>query len=163
MATLDTSQHIFSFLLAFLCVYSSVADPDDFWPDQDPTFEKARILTLIKLQTSFLWKFVWPKYASKNWAKEIYKEFIDFSPTKQVDFGSFKDRDPYPVLEVRIRPKRSRSGSATLVYSRVPYRIFGKSRHCISSSILGRAVNLLINWFWKIPVRNFCYSPNKVM
>jgi hypothetical protein len=39
----------------------SVADPDDCWPDTDPTFEnvRIRILTQINFRPTFVWKFFW--------------------------------------------------------------------------------------------------------
>jgi hypothetical protein len=47
-------------------INGSIADPDDFGPDPDPTFENVRILTYINFRTNFFRNFVWPKYALKS-------------------------------------------------------------------------------------------------
>jgi hypothetical protein len=68
----------FSACLVLGTVIRSVADPDDFWPDPDPTCEnvririrfrirfRIRILTLINFRPIFFWIFFWWKYAIKS-------------------------------------------------------------------------------------------------
>jgi hypothetical protein len=61
-------------------VVCSVADPDDFLPDPDPTFEnvRIRILTLINFRTIFFTKFFLAKICSKKYEKVEQQRFLKY-------------------------------------------------------------------------------------
>jgi hypothetical protein len=61
---------------------NSAADPDDFWPDPEPTFENARIriLTKINIWTIFVLQIFWQKYVIKSiLMNQIQQGFLQYS------------------------------------------------------------------------------------
>jgi hypothetical protein len=77
----------------------SVADPDNFWPDPDPTFDnvRIRILTLQNFRPTFFWNFFLWKYALKSiFMDQKIKQhrfpkyrYLWLLHTKKVDIKSF--------------------------------------------------------------------------
>jgi hypothetical protein len=103
-------------------IKTSVADPDKFWPDPEPTFEnvRIRILPLINFRPNSFKNFFWWKYALKTifmnqkvkqprflkylWLLNILTK-LRYGHLLGPGSGSGPRRpDPDPTKKVRIRP-----------------------------------------------------------